>query len=110
MDPRAICIQASILDQEEMLMLSEDGSTVQHSLLRINTLRLVVCRKASVFQIATLHFRPQLELLGLTCLLSAPSGGHGAGPITCSVEGSHADHVGGVTCQVLQLHTELWQE
>lgn len=59
---------------------------------------------------ATLHARPQLESLGLTCLLSAPSGGQGARPVACSVEGGHADHVGGVTCQVLQLHPELWQE
>lgn len=76
----------------------------------MSTLRLVVRLKAAVFQIATLQVRPQLQSLGLTCLLSAPSGGQGAGPVACSVEGGHADHVGGVTCQVLQLHPELWQE
>ena len=46
----------------------------------------------------------------LTCLLSAPSGGQGAGPIPCSVEGRHTHHVGGVARQVLQLHPELRQE
>lgn len=45
-----------------------------------------------------------------TCLLSAPSGGQGAGPIPCSIEGCHADHVGGVACQIFKLHPELWQE
>lgn len=43
-------------------------------------------------------------------MLSAPSGGQGAGPVACSVEGCHADHVGGVARQVLQLHAELRQE
>lgn len=86
-------------------MLSQWGSTVE-MLKTPGCLRV----KAAVLQITTLHFGPQLEWLGLTCLLSAPSGGQGAGPVACSVEGSHADHVGGVTCQVLQLHPELWQE
>lgn len=56
------------------------------------------------------HLQPHLDLLQLTCLLSAPSGGQGAGPVACSVEGCHADHVGGVARQVLQLHAELRQE
>lgn len=49
-------------------------------------------------------------LVRLTCLLSAPSGGEGAGPVPCGVEGGHADHVCGVACQVLQLHAQLGQE
>lgn len=46
----------------------------------------------------------------VTCLLSAPSGGQRAWAVPCRVEGSHADHVGGVACQVLQLHAQLRQE
>lgn len=45
-----------------------------------------------------------------TCLLSAPSGGQGTGPIPCSIESCHTDHVGGVASQVFKLHPELWQE
>lgn len=54
--------------------------------------------------------QPHLDSLQLTCLLSAPSSGQGAGPVPCSIEGCHADHVGGVARQVLQLHPELRQE
>lgn len=43
-------------------------------------------------------------------MLSAPSGGQGAGPIPGSIEGCHADHVGGVAREVLQLYPELRQE
>lgn len=46
----------------------------------------------------------------VTCLLSAPSGGQRARAVPCRVEGSHADHVGGVASQVLQLHAQLRQE
>lgn len=68
----------------------------------------VVCLGAAEFQLAPLP--SQLQSLGLTCLLSAPSGGQGPGPVPSSVEGGYADHVGGVTCQVLQLHPELGQK
>lgn len=90
-------------------MLSEDGSTVQilGSYEHAASGRVLQLRYSNP---AMLHFCPQLDLLGLTCLLSAPSGGQGPGPVPCGVEGDHADHVGGVTCQVLQFHPELGQE
>lgn len=80
-------------DQEETLFLSRCSC--------LSALKL----QHSTF--STLRSHPQL---GLTCLLSAPSGGQGAGPVARSVEGRHADHVGGVARQVLQLHPELRQE
>ncbi len=46
----------------------------------------------------------------ITCLLSAPSGGQRARAVPCRVENSHADHVGGVASQVLQLHAQLRQK
>lgn len=45
-----------------------------------------------------------------TCLLGAPSGGRAARPVPGGVERGHADHVGGVTSQVLQLHPPLRHE
>ena len=45
-----------------------------------------------------------------TCLLGAAPGRRAAGSVPGSVEGGHADHVGGVTGQVLQLHPPLRHE
>lgn len=55
-------------------------------------------------------FFQQLDSVQLTRLLSAPSGGQGAGAIPCSVEGWHADQVGSVACQVFDLDPQLRQE
>lgn len=45
-----------------------------------------------------------------TCLLGLAPGGGAPRPVPCSVESCHADHVGGVAGQVLELHAVLSQE
>lgn len=47
---------------------------------------------------------------GFTCLLGASPGRWASGSVPGSVEGGHADHVGGVTRQVLQFHPSFRHE
>lgn len=46
----------------------------------------------------------------LTCLLGAPPRRGAARPVPGRVEGGYADHIGGVTSQVLQLHPSFGHE
>ena len=48
--------------------------------------------------------------VAVTCLLSASPGRRAAGSVPGRVERGHADHIGGVTGQVLQLHASLGHE
>lgn len=45
-----------------------------------------------------------------TCLLGASPGRWASGSVPGGVEGGHADHVGGVTSQVLQFHAAFRHE
>lgn len=53
---------------------------------------------------------PSPPALSPTCLLGLAGGGRAPRPLPCGIEGCHADHVGGVAGQVLELHTGLSQE
>lgn len=53
---------------------------------------------------------PPVKAPSPTCLLGLALGGGAPRPIPSGVEGGHADHVGRVTRQVLELHTVLSQE
>lgn len=53
---------------------------------------------------------PPPQPLSPTCLLGLAPGGGAARPFPRGIEGCHADHVGGVAGQVLELHSVLSQE